>query len=234
MDGKLMKRLITAFLIPLLIAVPELAFAQRGVQAIVTQQTSAATAPSVAAVWAVAAYTTLSQTISPTAGQLLVAATTSTGASLVTPSGCGTWTERGTADSQNDAIWSAPVTSSGSCTVSLSNTSTFGGLALWEINTVSQTVDAAANTESYTASPAVGASVTTTVANDLVVGECSASVNTPTYTIISPFINDFNGSSGAITLGMAHYVKVSAGSITPSWTTNESSAWFCSTLAVKP
>ena len=36
-----MKRLITALLIPLLIAVPELAFAQRGVQAIVTQQASA-------------------------------------------------------------------------------------------------------------------------------------------------------------------------------------------------
>ena len=232
MDGKLMKRLITAFLIPLLIAVPELAFAQRGVQAIVTQQTSAATAPSVAAVWAVAAYTTLSQTISPTAGQLLVAATTSTGASLVTPSGCGTWTERGTADSQNDAIWSAPVTSSGSCTITL--TAPSSALELWEINTVSQTVDAAANTESYTASPAVGASVTTTVANDLVVGECLTTITTATYTIISPFINDFNGSSGAITLGMAHYVKVSAGSITPSWTTNESSAWFCSTLAVKP
>ena len=233
MDGKLMKRLITALLIPFLIAVPELAFAQRGMQAIVTQQASAATAPSVAAVWAVAAYTTLSQTISPTAGQLLVAATTSTGASLVTPSGCGTWTERGTADSQNDAIWSAPVTSSGSCTITL--TAPSSALELWEINTVSQTVDAAANTESYTASPAVGASVTTTVANDLVVGECSASVNTPTYTIISPFINDFNGTSGTtISVGMAHYVKASAGAVNPSWTTNESSAWFCSTLAVQP
>ena len=233
MDGKLMKRLITAFLIPLLIAVPELAFAQRGVQAIVTQQTSAATAPSVAAVWAVAAYTTLSQTISPTAGQLLVAATTSTGASLVTPSGCGTWTERGTADSQNDAIWSAPVTSSGSCTITL--TAPSSALELWEINTVSQTVDAAANTESYTASPAVGASVTTTVANDLVVGECLTTVTTATYTIISPFINDFNGTSGTtISVGMAHYVKASAGAVNPSWTTNQTGAWFCSTLAVQP
>ena len=228
-----MKRLITALLIPFLIAVPELAFAQRGVQAIVTQQTSAATAPSVAAVWAVAAYTTLSQTISPTAGQLLVAATTSTGASLVTPSGCGTWTERGTADSQNDAIWSAPVTSSGSCTITL--TAPSSALELWEINTVSQTVDAAANTESYTASPAVGASVTTTVANDLVVGECLTTVTTATYTIISPFINDFNGTSGTtISVGMAHYVKASAGAVNPSWTTNQTGAWFCSTLAVQP
>ena len=230
-----MKRLITAFLIPLLIAVPELAFAQRGMQAIVTQQASAATAPSVAAVWAVSAYdTVVTQTLSPTAGQLLVAFTTQGTTAILAPSGCGTWTQRGATDGGFDAMWSAPITSSGSCTVTLSFTSGQSILNLWNINTVSQTVDVAATAVTFTGTPITGASVTTTVANDLVVGTCASYANTATFTIISPFINDFNGSSGNVTVGMAHYVKASAGAVNPSWTTNESSAWFCSTLAVEP
>ena len=229
-----MKRLITAFLIPFLIAVPELAFAQRGVQAIVTQQASAATAPSVAAVWSVSAYdTVLTQTLSPTAGQLLVAFTSSQGGSLLTPSGCGTWTERGSADAANDAMWSAPITSSGSCTVTLVLGVNDNVLGLWEINTVSKTVDVAATAATTSSTPAVGASVTTTVANDLVLGTCSSYLTTPTFTIISPFINDYNGSN-IYAVGMAHYVKVSAGSITPSWTVSTSTSWDCGTLAVEP
>ena len=230
-----MKRLITALLIPFLIAVPELAFAQRGVQAIVTQQASAATAPSVAGEWAVSAYdTVVTQTLSPTAGQLLVAFTTQGTTAILAPSGCGTWTQRGATDGGFDAMWSAPITSSGSCTVTLSLAPGDDILNLWNINTVSKTVDVAATAVTLTGTPITGASVTTTVANDLVVGTCTSYANTATFTIISPFINDFNGSSGAVTVGMAHYVNVSAGAIAPSWTVTTTQGWYCGTLAVEP
>lgn len=154
------------------------------------------------------------------------------GVTIGAPTGCATWTSAGTDATTNQKVYIGTA-STGSCTITASNTSGSGkdsDILAYEISNVLTTVD---GTPGFAAvsfcTSCTGASTTTTFNGDMVLGIVWFS---PTITYSAPFVQDVNASPGGATMAGGHDVQGSAGAIAPSWT-SAGSNYVSATIAVK-
>ena len=176
--------------------------------------------------------------MNPTSGNFLVAYVTpaSVGAaSPLTPSGCVTWTQIGSATSQGDSVWEGTVASSGACNVTASNT-TLVGILIAEVQNAVSTVDGTPGylNSTLSGSTAAGASTTTTVNGDLILSFLYDGA--ATYSLNSPFTSTFSGNTSTESKGVSigYDVQATAGAINPVFTVSAGSGQHSVTLAVKP
>lgn len=178
-----------------------------------------------------------------TAGSFLVAYGSGPNTGTVTLSGCGlTWTQQNQlTTSPSVTIATAPNPSgSGACTVT--STSTVSGIqviAVAEINgSVSGIIDqhnlAAAPSNPYSAGVRVsGTSITTTVANDVIIQVVYAyNIGSDVYTSVVP-----SAILGQITFPAVAFqwqLKTIAGSVNPQIVSSRSDSFIIGTLALEP
>jgi hypothetical protein len=149
------------------------------------------------------------------------------------PTGTGvcsglSWTSRGspTTVSPSGNLWTATLGSSGACTVTVSGNSSGGvplvGLGYEVTNGTTTGLVISPYTGTAGCSSCTGNAVTTIAPNTLVLTfigyGSSATLSAP-----SPFSFDINANNGQGEYnGAGHYLQVSAGTYTPTWTSNNS------------
>jgi hypothetical protein len=143
-----------------------------------------------------------------------------------TPSGCvPTWTAQGspTTGSSGQSIWTGVANVTGSCTVTVSGTSTsyagMGGVLEQISNATTTGIVLSSYGTASCSSSCTGSSLTTTAANSLVLTFIGIGAGVA-LSAPSPFSFDINAtnSAGATQAG-GHYTQASAGLYTPTWTT---------------
>jgi hypothetical protein len=185
----------------------------------------------VQAVAAPGAFTTNPSTtisITPTAGDTLtVWAVGSALSSFNTPTASGlTFTSHGTSiGSSSQGIWTAPVTSTGSYTITISGSSSstvaLAGIAVETSNTTTSGIVLSSFGSASCGSSCTGSSLTTTSANSMVLTFMWYGVGLGSLTSPSPFaFTSVNGgdSGWGMYNGAGYYLKSSTGSYTPTWT----------------
>lgn len=175
--------------------------------------------------------------MNPTSGNFLVAYTTPSSAgaaSPLTPSGCVTWTQIGSATSQGDSLWKGTVASSGACNITASNTSTVGILVA-EVQNAISTVDGTPGYLNSTLSggSAAGPSTTTTQNGDVILSFLYDGA--ATYLLNSPWTSTFSGNTATETKGVSigYFVQVSAGAVNPTFTVSTGSGQHSATVALE-
>jgi len=155
------------------------------------------------------------------------------------PSGCVTWTNKGTGSvgSSSQSVSVGPITSTAACTVTetASGSSANIQLMIFQVNTTT-TVDGTPGFNydiSGCTTTCNGASTTTSVNGDLVLSFIFTG-GSHTFTATSPFSMDctagcFSGFYG----GMSHDVQGSSGSITPQWGVDSGTPWWGGTIALE-
>jgi hypothetical protein len=156
-----------------------------------------------------------------------------------TPTGCaGTWTLVHLDATTNQSFYIGTVASTGSCAVTESATASSDGgtnLQVYELANASTTVDQSNYAAGAGCATCTGPSITTTVANDIVLVFNLSSGN-PGLTVNAPFTIDYDNSpspNGNL-IFTAHTILATTGAINVSWSQTNPSGGPYAIIAIEP
>ena len=118
-------------------------------------------------------------------------------------------------------VFSAPVTTGGSCTMTVAAGCSQGQGVAWELSGIDATPYDGANKSTNAANDVVTGSITTTANGVMVLAMFQGGVGSPTYTPGAGFTEVFDGGSG---IQAQYQVQAVAGAINPSATASNNAA----------